>query len=141
MDKEQEIVYFQKLDEAYILIKYLKYKYSYLFEDLKQEVALYLLEHQDYENIKESVRLAVRHFFTEERKYKRFFVFTKPTGKDGQEIDESYYLVDPATLPQYGVRKSPVTELMRMKVSDICKSKVLIAQILNRKFNNKYKGL
>lgn len=136
---DEKTVYFQKLDEAYSLIK--KLRYSIFYEDIKQEVALYLWENKSYDNIKESVKLAVKNFFANERKYQKIFVFRRPKNQDGEDIDESYYLVDPSTLPQYGIRKSPVTELMRMKVSEICKSNVLVAQILNRKFNNKFKGL
>ena len=136
---DEQTVYFQKLDEAYILLK--KFRSYELYEDIKQEVALYLWENKNYADLKGQVVRALKIFFKEERKYKKFFVFRRPKNKDGEDIDESYYLVDPSTLPQYGIRKSPVTELMRMKVSDICKSNVLVAQILNRKFNNKFKGL
>lgn len=121
-----------------MLIK--KFRYNDLYDDMKQEVALYLWENKSYDNLKEAVKCAVKSFFANERKYKKILVFRRPKNQDGEDLDESYYLVDPSTLPQYGVRKSPVTELMRMKVTEICKSKVLIAQILNRKFNNKFKG-
>lgn len=98
---DEQTVYFQKLEEAYILIK--KLRYNIFYEDIKQEVALYLWENKSYDNIKESVRFAVLKVTTTDNEYalkgihnpQRFLRFTEhekkiiklhKTGKTNFEI-------------------------------------------------------
>ena len=130
MNREQDIVFIQKLNEAYACIRHLKN--HYLYDDVKQEIALLLWETQDYSNLHEIVVKAAKKVFGNEKKH-HIIKFQPGRNKQGEEIEEDYYLVDPATLPQYGVRKSPVTKKMRKTVAEMVECNDLIYQIFNRK--------
>jgi len=137
MVKEQDIVFMQKLNEAYAYIKHLKC--HTLYDDVKQEIALLLWENQSYDNLHEIVIQAAKKVFGSERKH-HIIRFRPGKNKDGEDIDEEYYLVDQSTLPKYGVRKSPVTEAMRKTVTEMVECNDLIYQIFNRKVSNSRKS-
>ena len=137
MAREQNTIFMQKLKEAYEHIKHLKN--HPLYDDVKQEIALLLWETQYYDNLQEIIVKAAKKVFGDERKH-HIIRFKPGKNKKGEDIDEDYYLVDPATLPKYGVRKSPVTKTMRKTVAEMVECNDLIYQIFNRKVSNSRKS-
>lgn len=101
-----------KLKQAYKYIDLLC-KENQEKEDIKQDVALYLWEHQD-EDIKTVCREIKNKRLGDEYKHQRMRA-KSIYNDDGECVDDDIYFVDERTV-EYNEEKSPVTDEQREKV-------------------------
>lgn len=116
----------------------IKQAYSYLdvhcrnlqeIEDIKQDVALYLWEHQD-ENIIDVCIKIKKERLGDEYKHQRMRA-KSIYNDDGECVDDDIYYVDERTI-EYNEEKSPVTEEQRETVSKMEKTLQAIDIIYTR---------
>ena len=124
----------EKLAICYKMVENLKS--NQLYDDIKQEIALLILENPEDENLKKIVIMAGKRIFGAEKKHHVNQKQTNSRDKDGKIIE--YEVADESTFEQYGVRKSPVTTEMRETVAEMAKCNELISKIFKKKRMSNY---